>query len=441
MRLGRFFQAYLIIIVVFFSCAFSIARKDVVGGFSTLVFTCLLVTFIASCLLLKESKLRRIVLTSFLLKLLVGIIHFLVFYDANYFEGNGLIMDVFQADFTSYFDYVSSLANSKEARGILYFDASTYIVTHQELLNFICICMYKFGVFSMNIVPLNCLFSSLFAINMFLCLEQYCKSREKKTGLMWLLVLFPLFLDDAIFVRDITGQFMMSIGVVMYARSSDRNRFLWLIPASYLFFLQRTAYIIVPFIVYITQSFINKKQTKYLIFVPLVLIAVALLMPEMGGGVGDEFERRSSVGGIMSTSIVMLPVRIIFGLIGPFPWTQFIVKGLVEPAYASQLYNYFAGVIHIGALFLLFSTSGLFKELCKYSAFLIGLIIVGMGVLDSHMHITYIMAGSCFMVPLIYLFTSKQQYRRAMLISFIILLSLNIIWIGLGMSGIKTELI
>lgn len=437
MRLGKFFQAYSIIIVVFFCCAFSVARKDVVGGFVTLGFTCLLVTFVGARLFLKESKLRRIILASFLLKLLIGIIHFLVFYDANYFEGNGVIMDVFQADFTSYFDFVSSLAHDKESHGVFYYDASIHKVSHQELLNFICIFMYKFGVCSMNIIPLNCLFSSLCAINLYICLEKYCSNKEKKTGLMWLLVLFPLFLDDAIFVRDITGQFIMSFGVVMYALSSDRNRFAWLIPVSLLFYLQRTAYIIVPFVVYMTQSFLNKKQTKYLIFVPFVMIAVALFMPEMGRGFGDEVAGRS----LMSTSIVMLPVRIIFGLIGPFPWTQFIVLGLVEPAYTSQLYNYFAGIIHIGTMILLLSTSGLFKELCKYSVFLIGLIVVGMGVLDSHMHITYIMAGSYFIVPLIYLFTDSRAYKKAMLTSFLILLTLNILWLSLGMSGLKTGII
>ena len=441
MRLGKFFLAYIVIIVVFFCCAFSIARKDVAGGFATLGFTCLLVTFIGSWLLLNDSKLRIIILVSFLLKLLIGIIHFLVFYDADYFQGSGVIRDVFQADFTSYFDYVSSLAYDKEAHGVLFFDASTHIVTHQELLNIICISMYKFGVYSMNIIPLNCLFSSLFAINIYLCLEPCCSNKGKKSGLMWLLVLFPLFLDDAIFVRDITGQFIMSIGVVMYALSSDRNRFLWLIPASYLFFLQRTAYIIVPFVVYIMQLFINKKQTKYLIFVPFVMIAVALLMPEMGGSLGDELAERSGRGGFMSTSIMLLPVRIIFGLIGPFPWTQFIVLGSVEPAYASQLYHYFAGIIHIGVLILLFSKSGLFNELCKYSVFLIGLIIIGMGVLDSHMHISYIMAGSCFIVPLVYILTDSKKYKRAMLTSFLILLALNIVWIGIGLSGIKTGLI
>ena len=232
----------------------------------------------------------------------------------------------------------------------------------------------------------------------------------------------------------------MSIGVVLYALSKDRTRYLWLIPAAMLFYLQRTAYIIVPFAAYFILSLIRKKQTKSLFFALLVIIAAAYIMPE-GGEIDNEISERASRGGLMSTSIVMLPIRIVFGLIGPFPWTQFIELGLIEPAYASQLYNYIAGVMHIGCLYLLFSTTGLFKMLCKNDIFLMGLIIVAMGIVDSHMHITYIMAGSCFIVPLIYLFTVKERYNKAMLASFLIMFGLNILWVGLGMSGIKTGLI
>lgn len=440
MKLGKFFSVYLILIIFFFVCAFSFGRKDVVGGFATLSVTSLLVSFLAARLLLKHSQLRWIIILTFLVKFLIGVAHFLFFYDADYFSGSGEIKDVFQADFTSYFDYVQKLSDDKESFGIFYFDAKTHYVSHQELLNIITIFMYKFGVYAMNIIPLNCLFSSLFAINLFLCLNRFCDSIEKQKGLLLLLSLFPLFLDDAIFVRDIIGQFVVSLGVVLYVLSKDRTRYLWLIPAAMLFYLQRTAYIIVPFAVYFIHSSIRKKQTKYLFLSPLVLIAAAYIMPE-SGGVGNEISERASRGGLMSTSIVMLPIRIIFGLIGPFPWTQFIELGLIEPAYASQLYNYIAGVMHIGCLFLLFSTSGLFKLLCKNDVFLMGLIIVAMGIVDSHMHITYIMAGSCFMVPLIYLFTVKERYNKAMLTSFLVMLGLNILWVGLGMSGIKTSLI
>ena len=205
--------------------------------------------------------------------------------------------------------------------------------------------------------------------------------------------------------------------------------------------MQRTAYIIVPLLVYFLQSLISKKQTKYIIFVPIVMIAAAFIMPEMSVGLGDEISERAGRGGFMSTSILMLPVRILFGLIGPFPWTQFIVLGLIEPAYSSQLYHYIAGVVHIGSLYLLFSTTGLFRKLCENGISLVGLIIVGMAILDSHMHITYVMAGSCFIVPLVYLFTEKKNYKKAMLTSFLIMLTLNLIWVGLGLSGVKTGLI
>lgn len=441
MSLGKYLQYYLLLIIVFFLCAFSFSSNEVIGGFVTLSITCLIVTLLASLLMLKSTRLRNVVIITFFLKLLIGVSHFLFFYDANYFGGDGGIRDVFQADFTSYFDYVQALSFDKESFGIFYYDSSRHVVSHQELLNFIAIFMYKFGVHAMNIVPLNCMFSSLFAINIYLCIEKVEIPNAQRKGLLLLLALFPLFLDDAIFVRDIVGQFVMSVGMALCLLSSNKNRLIWIIPASLLFYLQRTAYIVVPFVTYFTLSLINKKQSKYLIFAPILLLAAIYLMPDMGQDFGEEVTERASRGGMMSTSIAMLPLRVVFGLIGPFPWTQFITLGLIEPAYASQLYNYAAGVIHVGCLILLFTEKGLFTRLIKNTLFMTGLIIVAMGVVDSHMHITYIMAGTCFMVPIIYLLADKKKYNRAMLTSFLVMLALNILWIGLGLSGVKTGLI
>ena len=255
---------------------------------------------------------------------------------------------------------------------------------------------------------------------------------EKKVGLLWLLTLFPLFLDNVIFVRDITGQFLMSIGLTCFILSPNRYKLLWIIPTSYLFYMQRVGYIFVPFMAYVMDAVLNKKSSKNMLFIPLLLM-VAFYFISGVGGVEEDLALRIGGGGVANgTLLLLLPIRVVFGIIGPFPWTQFIVKGLVEPAYASQLYNYIAGVIHVGCLIMLFSSAETFKRLLRNQVFMIGLILVGMGILDGAMHITYIMAGTCFMVPTIYLAYNRQLYSKSMRISFFILLGLNIFVIATG---------
>lgn len=432
MSISRFLKIYGILALVYFVLAFTIGSETVVGGFITLSFTALVVSVLASMLMLNEAKLRWIVIVSFLIKIVIGIAHFLFFFNADYFSGDGEILSVFQSDFTSYFNYVKGLSEAKLTHGIFYFDDSIQKVTHVELLNILTMFMYKFGIHAMNILPLNCMFSSLAALNIFVCLQKIETFEEKRVGLLWLLTLFPLFLDNVIFVRDITGQFLMSIGLACFVLSSNRSKILWIIPASYLFYMQRVGYIFVPFFAYILDSVLNKRSSKNMLFLPIVLI-VAFYFISGVGGVEEDLALRTGGGGVAGgTSLLFLPIRVFFGIIGPFPWTQFIVKGLVEPAYSSQLYNYIAGVIHVGCLIMLFSSAETFKNLLRNQVFMVGLIIVGMGVLDGAMHITYIMAGTCFMVPTIYLAYNKQLYSKSMRISFFILLGLNILVIATG---------
>lgn len=432
MSVGRFLKIYGILALVYFVLAFTIGSETVVGGFITLSLTALIVSVLASMLMLNEAKLRWIVIGTFFIKIVIGIAHFLFFFNANYFSGDGEILRVFQSDFTSYFDYVNGLSEAKESYGIFYFDDSLTKVTHVELLNVLAMFMYKFGIHAMNILSLNCMFSSLAALNIYVCLQKIVTFEEKKVGLLWLLALFPLFLDDAIFVRDITGQFLMSIGLACFVLSSNRSKILWIIPASYLFYMQRVGYVFVPFIAYILDLVLNKKTSKNMLYLPIVLIFAFYFISGVGGVEEDLALRTGGSGVAGGTSLLLLPIRVVFGIIGPFPWTQFIVKGLVEPAYASQLYNYIAGVIHVGCLIMLFSSAETFKNLLMNQVFMVGLIIVGMGVLDGAMHITYIMAGTCFMVPTIYLAYNKQLYSKSMRISFFILLGLNILVIATG---------
>lgn len=431
MSLSKYLSKYAIIIAAFFGLAYAIGTRGVVPSFVTLSISCLLVSILACGLLLSDSKLRTIVIGTFLLKMFIGIFHFLFFYDSNYFSGSGDILRIFQEDFTVYFDYVSSLVEEKDSYGLLYFDVTRQVTTHQELLNVIATSMCKFGVYALNIVPLNCLFSSLAAINIYICIEKTGIAKEKKKGLMWLLCLFPIFLDDAIFVRDIAGQFVMSIGVCLIVLSNEKTRFAWLIPAALLFYMQRTAYITVPFLMYMAQSFISKKKSFNFLFILLIMIAVALFMPNFGGIVGDEYEYRQK--GMQSVSILSLPMRFLFSIIGPFPWWQFYVKGIVAPAYASQLYNYIAGVIHVGCLILVFSTERKYlKDLLDSEMFLMGLIVMGFGVIGGVMHITYIIAGTCFMVPVIYQKYNKLLYKSSMRKAFLILLAFNLFYLVVG---------
>ena len=171
MSISRFLKIYGILALVYFALAFTIGNKSVVGGFVTMSFTALIVSVLASILMLNDAKLRWIVIGTFLIKMVIGLTHYLFFFNADYFSGDGEILRIFQSDFTSYFDYVNGLSEAKEFHGLFYFDDSVQKVTHVELLNVLAMFMYKFGIHAMNILPLNCMFSSLAALNIYMLKE------------------------------------------------------------------------------------------------------------------------------------------------------------------------------------------------------------------------------------------------------------------------------
>lgn len=436
MTFQRFLFNYAILIALFFVLSLSLATSDVKSGFILLSLICFVVSIVAGRLFFSgNGKICRIIQIAFLIKLSIGICHYLLFFDADYFSGDGEIIQIFQNDFTSYFYYVRELIDFKQVNGILAFDNSTYVVSHQPLLNVIATCMYSFGANAMNIVPINTLLGNLAAINTVLIISHL--RREKKeylssnmmTGLMWLMTLFPLVLDNAIFVRDITGQFLMTIAAAILFLSESRWQLLLLIPAAYLMSMQRDAYIIAVVVVFAYMRFVYGNSIN-----PFSMIAGAIGLVIMANFIGDSGSEMATAS--VASNVGFLPLRFFMALVGPFPWSQFL-NAFYIPSFASQLYNYFLGIIHVACLFLILFRHGFSGALWKNPLAVMGLVIFLLGVINSNMHITYIAAGTYFLVPLIYLHFKSKEFSRALIVSFCFLFVLNIFWIAIGGMGLK----
>ena len=135
-------------------------------------------------------------------------------------------------------------------------------------------------------------------------------------------------------------------------------------------------------------------------------------------------------------SVLALPIKIIFGLIGPFPWTQFIMtfSGRLQNAY--QLSDYILGIFQLGYLIAIFArwSRFSFRDLDYFS--LMGFGIALTGFLSLSMHIGYIAEGIFFTLPWFF----KQigtEYRRYFMISFFILVLLNFVVVFTGSLGIS----
>lgn len=439
MSISDFILKYVVLIFVYTVLAVMIGQNGITNSFVTLSITCFITTIVAALLFLRNSYYRNVFVFAFVVKLLIGFAHYLFFYDSEFFKGNGNILQL-QNDFVGYYYYITHLIEEKNAISFMYFDEED-ITTHQPLMNFIATCLMNFRNTAINIVPINTLFGGLAALNIFLLARKVGLKEDRLKLLFGFLLFFPLFLDNAIYVRDIVGQFLITVGAAfILLPKQSAIRYLLLLPAAYLFGMQRDAYFFIAFVFFIyVNSFQGKKVSKLTLILSTIFVLLLFSYSMfLGGGAEAEMEKRDGqMSTITSMALWVFPLRFVFGLIGPFPWTQ-ISMCVFKPVVSSQIYHYLVGILHLSLLFLAFSKSFHLRLWAKNPLTVLGLSFMILAYLTTALHITYIMAGTIFLLPAFINECRLRDFKNKLGLSFFLLLILNIMAFAVGGFGFKS---
>ena len=399
--------------------------------YESLVF--FLLTIFSSSLLFHNSRITIIFVVAYIVKLSLGIIHYLWFIDPDYFSRLGTTC-MMHHEFQAVTDFVSSAADEKSANGIFYIKTDGW-VTHQELLSILAIPFHFFGTKMMNIGPINSFFSLFAAMNVYIAYAKYTEwSKEKVLFILYMLAYFPATLITTYFYRDIVGWAFMSIGLVMIVLSkSNISRFISVICAIFLFYLQRNIYVAIPPLILVAQLLLNKRKsspTTYVFAVAALIVLPALI------SVFSEDTTISSLEEVSKWPIYMLPIKIFVGLVGPFPWTNFFFwKMHLFVSY--YLSDYIMGCLNVGCLLCFL------RNIQKYTttsslteSAIAGLLLLIMGIMNTAMNMTYISIAIFFMLPWLLSPIDNRVFKRYQILSFIGLLLLNIASIMIGFGGI-----
>ena len=135
-------------------------------------------------------------------------------------------------------------------------------------------------------------------------------------------------------------------------------------------------------------------------------------------------------------SILALPLKIVMGVIGPFPWTQFMLTFTGGIHYAYQLSDYILGVFQFGFLIAMISEWKHISFRNLNSITIMGFGIAMSGFISNAMHIGYIAEGVFFTLPWFFLQVGTK-YKKYFCISFMVLLLLNIVVVAMGSVGIS----
>lgn len=394
-----------------------------------------LLTIISIKLILGEREYVRYYTIAFIIQLILGLVHYLYFVDSSYFRSDGITTSGFWHEYLSVYDAIERLQNARNSYGIFYvMDKYEFRVSHPEIWHIISFPFYFLQHKWLNYSPFN-LFSSLIAsCNIMLFYKiRFDEDKDVHKALLFWTAYFPTFLLCGNLWRDPFGVMLISVGLVLVTLSnSSLSKALSLLILCVFSFMQRTVYLVLSGVASV-WGYLQKSKKSFVKFLYIILgVVLIYFLVKYTENANTEGYNSNYVN---SMSFLALPMKIVLGLIGPFPWTNFFVGVASNPAFAWEVKDYVMGFFQLGYLFALIANWKRlsFKNLDAMTVMGFGIMLSGL--LTRHLHIGYISEGLLFTLP--WFFSQiGSEYKKYIKYSFITLLFLNIVLMAVGHLGI-----
>lgn len=429
------FKSYLlkigliVLLFIYLPILFSFASGSTIGAFLASSACFWLLLNISTYLILQEKKYLRYYAIAFLLQLIIGVGHYLYFVDSSYFAGNGGATTGFWHEFLTTVSSVEMIHSNWAQNGFFSMvPTEDFYMTHREIWHIIAYPFYFLGHKWLNYAPFN-IYCSLFASVNIVAMYKNKLNDNCLSYLKFWTAYFPLFVFSDWMWRDAFGILLITIGLsfLSLAKTSIEKfcAFIWLGVGS---FIQRTMYLVLAGAAF-GYDYIRKQRNRAVqVFTAILSIVLVYFLLQYTQEVNDE---SYNSGYVNSMSFIALPIKIVFGLIGPFPWIQFFDLVNKNPAFAWQLGDYVLGTFQFGYLISLIAKHKSVDFHNLDTCTVLGFGIMLSGFVTAQLHIGYIAEGLYFTLPW-YFARLGSQYKRYFRISFMILIILNIVIYAIG---------
>lgn len=407
------------------------------GSYIISILCFFLLTLIGAKLILNEGKYICFYAIVFITEILLGLAHYLFFVDSTYFSTTGGPSAAFWHEYLSVFEAVERLNESRNLYGVFYWmGTEEFQVTHPEIWHVISWPFYFMGNKWMNYSALNVFCCLLISMNIiFLYRINYKYDKKVELKIRFWTAFFPSFLLCGTVWRDPMGIALISIGIVFVALSKNAlERILSCLIFGSFAFIQRTAYLILA-VVSSIWGYINSIKSKPLkvlmFFIGIFLLNYISAIPS--DAMGEDYES----GYVNRMSFLALPIKIVLGMIGPFPWVAFPTLVEHNPAFAWQLQDYLMGTFQFGFLIcLVYNWNKIsFGKMDVMTVMGLGIMISGF--MTRQLHIGYISEGVLFTLP--WFFSQVGSiYNKYFRYSLMLLILLNIFVFVIGNVGISS---
>lgn len=422
---------------IFLPMAFSPLATTTTNSYIASCICFFIITLVGAKLVLKKSKYIKYYAVAFIIQIIVGLSHYLLFVDSDYFQTKGTGSIHFQAEYLSVFNAIDRLNDLRDESGLLSFmDQKVFEVAHAEIWHLISFPFYFLQHKWLNYAPLNTFSCILASINIvFWYRHNYDYNDDAHDSLLFWTAYFPTFFLNGMLWRDAFGICVISVGLILIGLSSTfAEKIFSFFVLGVSAFLQRTTYLLFAGVSSFWSYLRSTKSTimKFLYFIVGTIILFELYKITDSAN-GSEYNS----GYVNTMSFFALPIKIIFGMIGPFPWTNFYKSVLVDPAYAWQLQDFAMGTFQLGFLFTIITQWKKISFQNIDAVTIMGLGIMLSGFVSRQMHIGYISEGLYFTLP--WFFSQVQNnYKKYIKYSLGLLVFLNLLLLMTGNLSINS---
>jgi hypothetical protein len=306
------------------------------------------------CLLIKPYIKPSLVLFAiifYLIRLLIGTVHYLYFFDGNYLLNSTSSLD-YLFEYMWLFDTMDNisggLSGALDADQV--FDPAEN--KNYEMIYFMSFLFLLGGTKILSIATFNSLAGILSALLVFIIAREIGRTNKEATFAFVITALQPFEMFTSIFARDTFGQLIvfLSIYLVLVEPSRRYLKYILIALSAYISGFVREVYLIIPIFIavfnkssYALVHSFHAFPKKNLIYLFIVIFAGALLSPIIGEQVFSRFLEKDFL-----LLIFQLPISLIYSLVGPFPWTQFLLE---VPGWEFQFSGYLTSVFNVTLIY------------------------------------------------------------------------------------------
>lgn len=306
-----------------------------------------------------ESSILKYALLFFIIRLSLGVIHYLFFFEADYFRQSSSdfsYLEEYMWLYDSMDMFAAGTAGTADADIVAGYAAEN---KNYEMIYLMSFLFYFGGVKALNVATFNSLVT-IYAAFLIYLISMKINDNQKNAIFCFLIVaLQPFEMITSILSRDTFGQllvFYSAFLLIYFFSSNSVLKLLTIVAAGWISSLVREVYFIIPLVVgagsNLFYSFIyhfrSFRKSNIIIFI-FVTISFIALIPFFLDTVFGRFLNVDFV-----SKIFQLPVSFIYSMVGPFPWTQVLYKVTGYeyhiPGYLTSVFNI---TIYLGLLVFL----------------------------------------------------------------------------------------